>query len=301
MKIEVYADGNLYCMTNIAWKKENIHEKSLLCTGRGEFKTRFGSAYNAAVRLKILDEVCSHMPKDRKKGPRPPLKWHPDVIHEKANLCKTRDEFAKRFPSAWNAARRLSILHFVCSHMPEHIDQSGKNNPNFRHTDKHLTKIANSCTDRGEFRTRFPKEFKSAYRRGILDQICSHMKNPKGSSAGERELLAILTKIFPTIKKLKDYSVSVEGRPWIEAFEIDCYLEELKKGIEFNGTYWHSFKCMRKSKRKAKWSDEDLLNYHEIKDAWFATKGITILHIKEEEWNKDKQACIDKCIDFFRK
>ena len=43
---------------------------------------------------------------------------------------------------------------------------------------------------------------------------------------------------------------------------------------------------MRNDKGKKLWSDEDIRNYHEIKDAWFATKGIKILHIKEEEWTQ---------------
>ena len=55
---------------------------------------------------------------------------------------------------------------------------------------------------------------------------------------------------------------------------------------------------MRKDKSKKNWPDEAIQNYHQIKDAHFLSKGIKILHIKEENWNKDGQACIYKCLEF---
>jgi len=73
------------------------------------------------------------------------------------------------------------------------------------------------------------------------------------------------------------------------------------RGIEFDGTYYHSFEFMRKTTHKKSWPDEDIHNYHEIKDAWFASKGIQILHIKEEDWKLDKDQCIKKCLQFLDK
>ena len=58
---------------------------------------------------------------------------------------------------------------------------------------------------------------------------------------------------------------------------------------------------MRRDSHKKLWSDEDIRNYHEIKDSWFASNGIQILHIKEEDWIQDKEACIKKCLDFLFK
>ena len=90
----------------------------------------------------------------------------------------------------------------------------------------------------------------------------------------------------------------IPNKPYIYGFDIDIFVPELMRVIEFDGIYWHSFEQMRNDKRKAKWSDEDILNYHEIKDDYFASKGITILHIKEEDWLKDKKACINTCLKF---
>src|SRR5208283_2181350 len=103
---------------------------------------------------------------------------------------------------------------------------------------------------------------------------------------------AIIRTFFSSARTLRDRKVKIKGKPYMKGFQIDIFIPELNLGIEFDGKRWHSFEQMRKDKRKAKWSDDDIRNYHEIKDAWFATKGITILHIKEEDWLKDKQACI---------
>jgi hypothetical protein len=67
-------------------------------------------------------------------------------------------------------------------------------------------------------------------------------------------------------------------------------------GIEFDGTYWHSFETMKKS--KIDWPTEDVKNYHEIKDLWFSSKDIFILHVKEGDWNRNKEACVEKCLKF---
>jgi len=55
---------------------------------------------------------------------------------------------------------------------------------------------------------------------------------------------------------------------------------------------------MRNDSQKALWSDNDIHNYHQLKDDWFATKDIQILHIKEEDWNVDREGCIKRCLNF---
>ncbi len=92
--------------------------------------------------------------------------------------------------------------------------------------------------------------------------------------------------------------VKIPNKSYIKGFEIDIFVPELNKGIEFDGKYHHSFEYMRVDPKRAKWSDNDIHNYHEIKDAWFASKGIQILHIKEEDWNKNKELCVKRCLKF---
>ena len=126
--------------------------------------------------------------------------------------------------------------------------------------------------------------------------MCKNLKKSKSISFAEKELFDIIKTIHPNAKKFRDQRVKIKGKPYIKGFEIDILVDKL--GIEFDGTYWHSFKIMRAHKSKKKWSDNDIKNYPTLKDNWFATKGIEILHIKEKDWKKDKQTCIQKCLDF---
>lgn len=102
--------------------------------------------------------------------------------------------------------------------------------------------------------------------------------------------------MYPKIVKLKDYKVKIEGKPHIKRFEIDIFVPELNKGIEFDGIYWHSIAGLKRSRKH--WPLEDLENYHQIKDTYFLGKGIKILHIKEQDWLKNKEECVKKCFQF---
>lgn len=60
-------------------------------------------------------------------------------------------------------------------------------------------------------------------------------------------------------------------------YEIDIYLPKLKKGFEFNGSYWHSTKIIKDK------------NYHINKKNYFKEKGIDVYFIDEIDWkNKNK-------------
>ena len=51
---------------------------------------------------------------------------------------------------------------------------------------------------------------------------------------------------------------------------------------------------------RPKWSKEDIENYEKIKDEYFKTKGIHILHIKEKEWLKFPDECKKVILSFLR-
>lgn len=69
-------------------------------------------------------------------------------------------------------------------------------------------------------------------------------------------------------------------------FELDVYIPELKLGIDFNGSYWHS----------TKFKDE---LYHQRK-TWCCRKaGVQLIHIFEDDWKSRKRVCkdiISQCI-----
>jgi hypothetical protein len=79
-------------------------------------------------------------------------------------------------------------------------------------------------------------------------------------------------------KELYEYIKSIYNGEIIQSYrdglEIDVYLPDLKIGFEFNGLYWHS------EEWKDKW-------YHINKTNYFKEKGIRIIHIWEDDWNKN--------------
>ena len=62
--------------------------------------------------------------------------------------------------------------------------------------------------------------------------------------------------------------------------EIDIYLPELKKGIEYNGSFWHEEGNSNNPYSKP-------IGYHKEKQEIFAKKGIDILFIWDYEWFED--------------
>lgn len=119
-------------------------------------------------------------------------------------------------------------------------------------------------------------------------------------SLPEKELLKAIKEIYTNAKTLRARKIKIDGKPLITGFDIDIFIPEINRGIEFDGTRFHSFEFMRKDSQKALWSDDDVRNYHDIKDTYFASIGIQVLHIKEADWDIDKKSCIDKCLEFLK-
>ena len=258
---------------------ESFKEKANLCKSRGEYYNRFPSEYSVALRREDFDEICAHMSPPSNKA------RTFEEIQVEALKYRYRADFQNGSGPFYGAALRLGILDKVCSHMKAKYEYW---------TPKKINKKSILCSTRVEFFRTFPKAYDAAQRLSILNEVCSHMKPSQNSSLAEIELMNIVKNKISTAKKIKDYKV----KPYIKRFEIDIFIPELNKGIEFDGKYHHTYEYMRKDLKRSKWSDDDIRNYHEIKDAWFATKGIQILHIKEADWLKNKEGCIKRCLEF---
>lgn len=98
-------------MKKAKWTKETISKEAKSYKTRSEFQTKSGGAYNAARRLGLLDEVCSHMVCGQ-------TRWTKKTIQKEAKKYKTRKEFEVKAGGAYSAAWRIGLLDEVCSHMP---------------------------------------------------------------------------------------------------------------------------------------------------------------------------------------
>ena len=224
------------------------------------------------------------------------IKWTHETLRQEALKYKSRSEFQTDSRGAYKSATRNGILDEVCQHMFVYT-KKGEQNPRYVWTTEMLEQEALEYQTRTEFARKSYGAYSAARKRKLLDQICKHMKRSINVSSYEHSLFDELKRFYPKVQALKIRNRTlVPNKPHIHGFDIDAYVPERRKGIEFDGDYWHSVKGLRRS--RITWPKEDLENYHQIKDDYFKSKGIEILHVKEEDWLKDKQKCIQRCLEF---
>jgi hypothetical protein len=92
-------------------------------------------------------------------------------------------------------------------------------------------------------------------------------RNP-GTSIAEQQILEHLQKVLPDIE-IKNNVRNILSNP---NYELDIFIPSKNIAIEYNGLYWHI-----DEHRQDK-------NYHLEKTKLCAEKGITLIHIFEDEW-----------------
>lgn len=268
---------------NKKWTPENLQAEANLYSDRDSFSKKSPLAYRAAIKQGMLDNICQHMPKLKA----PKGFWVTENIQAEALKYTRRCDFLKSASGAYDAANTLGVLDKICSHM---------DTARAAWTPEDLKEEAKKYTQRSTFMKGSSGAYGASINLGILDEVCSHMVVVGGVSVAETSLLSEIQKKYPKAQKLIDRKVNIENKPHIQGFHVDIYIPELRKGIEFDGDYWHSVSGLSRSRED--WPKEDLENYHKIKDEHFDRKGIQILHVSEKEWASDQKRCISKCFSF---
>lgn len=285
----------------IKWTDALLEEEAKKYKNKDEFRKKNNAAYQAARRRgkKFFDNICSHMPKrkDISGEKNPNYKWSYSDLKNEAKKYGRLVDFQYGSPVAYVTSINRGILKKISKHMITR-NLMGINNPNFKWTDKEIRLGTLQYNSLVELQKKNGALYQAAWARNLLKEVSSHMKPSRSSSLAERELLSSIRIFFPNAKKIIDCNVKIKNKSHIKRFEIDIYIPELNVGIEYDGDYYHSFEKMRSSRSKNLWSDDDIRNYHEIKDAWFATKGIKILHIKSQNWSKNKDVCVSEIEKF---
>lgn len=281
---------------NFKHTTESLRKKAKKCRTPKEFRKKYPSEYVTAHNLGIFDEITAHMEESNPAGENHAnSKYNNKEMFEIALTCKTVSELIEKHYDVYCISRTRGIYKEITKHMPKLV---GENHPHAKYKNSEIIEKGSQYKTPYQFLKNDPNTFKIAWKRKLLEKINFPDGPYTNSSAMEKELFDIINSIVGNAKKLKDRKVKIENKPYIQGFDIDIFVSHLKLGIEVDGAWWHSFECMRKQKGKKLWSDDDIINYHEIKDSWFLTKDISILHIKEEDWLENKQACIDKCLQF---
>jgi hypothetical protein len=132
------------------------------------------SAYQAARRRGLLEEVCAHM------QPVPHVRTL-DEIKASAARYTNRKAWLEADASAYQIAMRRGVLDEVCEHMPR---------LRRRFTREGLMASAAQYASRADWRNADPKEYECALRRGLLDLLGEDTgqssRRPKGYWTLER-------------------------------------------------------------------------------------------------------------------
>ena len=87
------------------------------------------------------------------------------------------------------------------------------------------------------------------------------------------------------------FKIKTNDRKIIKPYELDIYIPELRKAIEFNGTYWHYDKTNPNCKPSC---------YHSTKSKLCKSLNINLLHLREDLWKKDKEKIKKILIKFLK-
>lgn len=84
------------------------------------------------------------------------------------------------------------------------------------------------------------------------------------------------------------YEIETNNRKILKGKELDIYIPELKKAVEFNGSYWHYHPT------------HFVPGKHGNKSNLCREKGIKLLHIREDLWISNKEKVKDFIIAFIK-
>jgi stalled ribosome alternative rescue factor ArfA len=260
------------------WTIETVTKESQKFNSVSEWRKGSFTSYVTACQFGIYKDLIKDMKKNKK--------WTKEAVIEEAKRFSSKVEWRRKSSGSYDAAITNKWTEEASPHMSRPI------NKNAKWTKEKIFIESKKFNSRMEWNRKSKGSYRAAQRLGILDLI--DLPNLGGKSLMEKDLLKSIRKIYPSARsknvKNKDKKIPLK---WIE---IDIYIPELNKGIEFDGTYYHSFEGLKKSRPHL--SDEILLNYHSIKDNIANDCGISILHIREKDWLQNKEKCVNLCLNF---
>lgn len=137
------------------------------------------------------------------------------------------------------------------------------------------TKSTIICSKGHEYNAAYNTFFNSGKR-------CPHCSNNK--SKPETEIIEFIKTFYNGTIEQGNKKI-IKNHMTGNYLELDIYLPELNKAIEFNGSYYHTDERVK----ERGWNSVE--EYHIMKTIYCKAKGIDLIHIFEDKWidNKDKE------------
>lgn len=182
-------------------------------------------AYGRASHQGWLDDCCAHMTYINKKNGY----WTKEHIQAEALKYTNLTDFTKNSGGAVGAARKLGILHEVCSHMDIQTTESI--------TKERCIEAASKCKTRNEFHDIFPHLHYYASKKGFIEEICAHMPHQKLTKEEcHKEALKYQSRVEFCKNSSKHYHKAAREK-W-----IDDICSHMVRKCKPNG-YWTKERC----------------------------------------------------------
>jgi superfamily II DNA or RNA helicase len=149
------------------WNKNSIPAEALKYNSKSEFAAKNQSAYNAAKRLNILDDVCKHM-----SGR---YFINHNYCIETAKKYSDKTLFIKEHKGIYAYAKKHNILDEITSHMKKSNTIKWDNNQ--------IKIVANKSKDFYDFSDNYPYAYRKAKKNKLIDKLFPGWeKLPRGNS-----------------------------------------------------------------------------------------------------------------------
>ena len=185
--VDFYKD-NEWIMFNIAkpgalgssivkWTKKALQKEVDKYKTRGEFGQSNGSAYGAALRKGIMDELFKKHPNlGRTDSQEISGYWTEEKLQEEANKYKTRGEFQSKNASAYQAARKKKIVGKIFNKHPNKGYIENRKETGYWTREK-LQEEADKYKTLNDFSDNSKAAYSAARRSGILKELFHNHPN----------------------------------------------------------------------------------------------------------------------------
>lgn len=195
------------------WTRELIQKTALKYQTRAEFTANNKSAYEAARKSGILQEVCAHMVYYHL----PNGYWNYDKVKEEALKYQYKIDFQTNCKSGYEAAYKNGWLGDIAAHM---VSKS-TNLPRGYWSKEKCLEEALKYETRDELIRNCKQAYISSYKKGWLHEVCAHMisgrtkKRPITKEKCIEEALQFESKQAFKNGKPKLYEVAANNE-WLE-------------------------------------------------------------------------------------
>lgn len=98
---------------NYKWNKNTLIEEAKKYTSKKQFRKNSNGAYQVAIKLNCMEEICKHMIEVHK----PHKYWTKERCADVASKCNNKKQFCKEYLAAYSASHKNGWIAEICEHM----------------------------------------------------------------------------------------------------------------------------------------------------------------------------------------